>query len=99
MFANADHGSPETAQAVSIRIWARPITGGHLRGMPRATGRQHMAELKRLEARLTEGQMEKLDNIEIATGFNHTRSPTSGGSRSPTRTTPSRTSATYVSRR
>lgn len=31
-----------------------------------------MAELKRLEARLTEGQMAKLDNIARATGLNRT---------------------------
>ena len=31
-----------------------------------------MAELKRLEARLTEGQMRKLDNIARATGLNRT---------------------------
>ena len=31
-----------------------------------------MAQLKRLEARLTDGQMAKLDNIERATGLNRT---------------------------
>ena len=73
MLANADHGSPKTAQTVSVRLWARPSrAGGRLRGMPRAPGRQHMAELKRLEARLTEGQMRKLDNIARATGLNRT---------------------------
>ena len=73
MLANADHGSPKIAQTVSVRLWDRPSrAGGRLRGMPRAPGRQHMAELKRLEARLTEGQMRKLDNIARATGLNRT---------------------------